>query len=338
MEDTNSRIDLLEVEDVDLVKEGELIWQGDITKVPHLPYLNKKEMPWDKKPPILPKNHYTKFGEKILQIVKDKLLEMWILDRTGLYAILMNHSYPRNLEEQGGRAQLTYRLAKDPDELNWAAAWLVYKRMGGTLDLQENKEFPIEIEPKIPEEYQELQKIQENQQMMFGTGQITLKRRILEMGQDQADMIKWIGTNNKLLNAQTKAIKILNNKVNQIAKLDEKSQKTVKDQKSNMADNTTNGPQENWETKASSTKTEKDLFIRIEKLEQETKRITKSFNSLSIREEDKKKKGAARFFYNLRKNKPRVRKRKSLESNTIEEKSESKEHSESSKERSNNSV
>ena len=338
MEDTNSRIDLLEVEDVDLIKEGELIWQGDITKVPHLPYLTKKEMPWDKKPPMIPKNHYTKFGEKVLQIVKDKLLEMWILDRTGLYAILKDHSYPRNLDEQGGRAQLIYRLAKDPDELTWAASWLLYKRMGGTLDFQENKEFPIEIEPKIPEDYQELQRIQKHQQTMFGTGQITLKRRILEIGQEQADMIKWIGINKKLLNAQTNAIKILNNKVNMMAKLDEKNQKSRKVENSNMADNKTNLPQENWETKASSVRTEKDLYQKIEKLEEELKRANKSIKSLQNKEEDKKKKGTARFFYNLRKAKPRVKKRKSPDSNVIEEKSESKEHSANSQEKSNYSA
>ena len=335
MEDTNSRIDLLEVEDVDLIKEGELIWQGDITKVPHLPYLIKKEMPWDKKPPMIPKNHYTKFGEKVLQIIKDKLLEMWILDRTGLYAILKDHSYPRNLDEQGGRAQLTYRLAKDPDELTWAASWLLYKRMGGTLDFQENKEFPVEIETKIPEDYQELQKVLKHQQMMYGTGQITLKRRILELGQEQADMIKWIGINKRLLNAQTSSIKLLNNKINSMAKLDEKTQTFKEGGKSNMADKKTNLPQENWETKASSVRTEKDLYQKIEKLENELKRANKSIKSLQKKEEDKKKKGTARFFYNLRKTKPKVKNRKSPDSNTIEEKSESQEHSSKSQEKSN---
>ena len=330
MEDTNSRIDLLEVEDGDLVKEGELIWQGDITKIPHLPYLKKQETPWDKKPPMIPKNHYTKFGEKILQIIKDKLLEMWILDRTGLFAILIDHSYPRNLEDQSGRTQLIYRLAKDPDELTWAASWLLYKRMGGTLDFQENKEFQIKIESKIPEEYQELQKVQIHQQYMFGTGQITLKRRIMEISLDQADMIKWIGMNKKMINAHSSAIKLLNSKITKMDKLEEKSEKLEKTQKSNMADNKTNLPHPDKETKASSTRTEKDLYQKIERLEKELKTTTKSLKTLLNKEESKKKKGAARFFYNLRKKKPLIKKKEPPNSNRINEASESKESSHSS--------
>ena len=151
-------------------------------------------------------------------------------------------------------------------------------------------------------------------------------------------MIKWIGINKKLLNAQTNAIKVLNNKVNMMAKLDEKNQKSRKDENSNMADNKTNLPQENWETKASSVRTEKDLYQKIEKLEEELKRANKSIKSLQNKEEDKKKKGTARFFYNLRKTKPRVKKRKSPDSNVIEEKSESKEHSANSQEKSNYSA
>jgi hypothetical protein len=286
-------------------------------------------MPWDKKPPMIPKNHYTKFGEKILQIIKNKLLEMWILDRTGLFAILSDHSYPRNLEDQSGRVQLIYRLAKDPDELTWAASWLLYKRMGGTLDFQENKEFPIQIEPKIPEEYQELQKIQKHQQNMFGTGQITLKRRIMEISLDQADMIKWIGMNKKMLNAHSAAIKLLNSNISKMAKLEQDSEKTQKTQKSNMADNKIKLPQEKRETTASSVRTEKELYQKIEKLEKDLKTANKSLNSLLSKEEDKKRKGMARFFYNLRKKKPLAKRRYSPKPNQIKEESESKEDSHS---------
>jgi hypothetical protein len=182
----------MEYEEGDLSKEAELLWKEDIDQVPKMPYLKVKNLPWSKKPPVIPE-HFTEFGKKILKLIEDQLLTMWALDRAGLYAILAEHSYPRDISDIGGRRKLSFEIASNPSELRWAAAWLMYKREGGSMDLEETEMYPIKVDSKIPDEYQQLQKMEKDKSYYFTTGQISLKTRINEMGKDRADLIKILG-------------------------------------------------------------------------------------------------------------------------------------------------
>ena len=71
--DLDTEVDIMEVEDRDIEKEGELLWKTPLDKVPDLPYLKKDILPWTKGPPIIPDNHFTEFGEKILELVKNEM-------------------------------------------------------------------------------------------------------------------------------------------------------------------------------------------------------------------------------------------------------------------------
>jgi hypothetical protein len=296
--DLDTEIDIMEVEDRDLEKEGELIWTTPLDEVPALPYLRKEIIPWTKGPPLIPENHFTKFGKKILELVKNDLLTKWILDRSSLYAILGDHFYPRELDTQGGRANLAYKIAEDPLELNWAAAWLIYKRMGGLLDQREVKEFPCEIEEKIPEEYQRLQEIEDDKQYKFATGQITMKRRIIQISQDQNDLLKWIGMNQKATNAVTAAIKVINQKLNYLkTKVDPDPKSKPKMDKAGEKKNLI-GTTEKVE--AQSTKEYVSLKKELETVKKDLSVLSGKTESLLVRDRDRVKKNLARRFYRLR--------------------------------------
>lgn len=301
----DTEVDIMEVEDRDIENEGELLWITPLDKVPDLPYLKKDILPWTKGPPIIPDDHFTEFGKKILELVKNDLLTRWILDRSSLYAILGDHFYPRELDTQSGRANLAYKIAKDPLELNWAAAWLVYKRMGGLLDQREVEEFPCEIEKRIPEEYQKLQEIEDDKQYKFATGQITMKRRIIQISQDQNDLLKWIGMNQKATNGVTAAIKVINQKLNYL------KSKVDLDPKSKHS---THGG-EDVATKAGEKKdlrgtTERlgaqpikeyvSLKNELETVKKELSDLSGKTEALFVRDRDRVKKNLARRFYRLR--------------------------------------
>lgn len=301
-------LDIMEVEDRDLEKEGELIWTTPLDEIPSLPYLKKETLPWTKGPPIIPEKHFTKFGEKLLELVKNDLLTRWILDRSSLYAILGDHFYPRELDTQGGRANLAYKIAKDPLELKWAAAWLIYKRMGGLLDQREVNEFPCEIEERIPEDYQKLQEIEDDKQYKFATGQITMKRRIIQISQDQNDLLKWIGMNQKATNAITASIKVINQKLNYLKSKIDVDPKSKKDTqggkniiiKTKMAEEKKNliGTTEKME--AQSTKEYESLKKELETVKKNLSDLSGKTESLLVRDRDRVKKNLARRFYRLR--------------------------------------
>jgi hypothetical protein len=297
----------MEVEDRDLEREGELLWSTPLDDIPTLPYLKKDTLPWTKGPPIIPENHFTKFGEKVLELVKNDLLTKWILDRAALYAILVDHHYPRELDTQGGRANLAYKIAKDPLELKWAAAWLMYKRMGGLLDQREVEEFPCEIDKRIPEDYQKLQEIEDDKQYQFASGQITMKRRIIQISQDQNDLLKWIGLNQKAISAITAAMKVVNQKLNYLKSKIDPDPKSKKDteggkkiiikekagEKKNLMSTT-----EYME--AQSTKEYESLKKELETVKKNLSDLSDKTQSLLVRDRERVKKNLARRFYRLR--------------------------------------
>ena len=301
-------LDIMEVEDRDLDKEGELLWTTPLDKVPEMPYLKKEIVPWTKGPPIIPEDHYTQFGKKILQLVQDKLLTMWILDRAGLYAILSEHFYPRDLDNQSGRAQLTYNIAKNPLELKWAAAWLIYKRMGGLLDQREAEEFPCEIEKKLPEDYQKLQEIEDDKQYQFATGQISMKRRIIQISQDQNDLVKWIGMNSKKADAITASIKVINQKLNYLKTKVDGDPKNKRDTesgkkiiiKTNMADNKINLKGDKIDSAYLTTKDYDSLKKELETVKTKLSEVSDKTKTLILRDQSRVKKNLARKFYRLR--------------------------------------
>lgn len=219
----------MEVEEKDLEREGELIWSTPLDEIPFLPYLKEDIIPWTKGPPIIPSDHFTAFGKRILKIVEDDLLFKWSMDRTALYAVLDEHAYPRDLDTQSGRANLVYKLATDPLELKWAASWLIYKRMGGLMDLRETEEFECKIDENLPKNFQELQEIAEDKRYSFTTGQISVKRRVAEISHDQNLLIKWIGMNNKAIQAMTAEMVTFNKKLNYLKLKVEPIQEIKKD-------------------------------------------------------------------------------------------------------------
>jgi hypothetical protein len=317
--DTDDQIDILEVEDEDLEVEAEIIWQTPPEKVHELPYLKKEKIPWTKGPPTIPEDHYTEFGKRLLKTVEDTLLSKWILDRAGLYAILSEHGYPRDLDTKGGRIQLVRNLAKNPLELKWAAAWLIYKREGGLLDQAEANEFEIEIEKNLPENFQKLQEIEDDKQYKFATGQISMKRRVIQISQDQGDLVKWIGMTNKQAQAITSTIKLINQKLIYLKQRIEPTQgaKSLEKKvpKSNMADNKTNsveGRNTEW------TDRWKEVYDTMEKkleaVNTKLSSVDDKIKSLIAREQLQVKKNLARKFYQIRK-KARRRKISLLQKN-----------------------
>ena len=326
MEDTDTQISLMEVENKDIENEGLLIWKTPLDKIPELPYLRKEVLPWTKQPPLLPKDHYTRFGEKLLQLVKDRLLTMWILDRAGLYAILGDHFYPREMDTQSGRVTLAYNLAKNPKELEWAAAWLIYKRAGGLLDLRETEEFEIEVEEKLPEVFQDLQKIQQDKQYHFTSGQISTKRRIVQISQDQGEMLKWIGMNHKKGELLTSTLTALNKKYNELKQKVENFKKMPTSPKTSREE-----PEKevNKETKVKSEKTtdwssivselEQKMRSRLEKIEKRVDNSEINIKSLMVRDQERYRKIQARKFYQLRQKKRKKLPPKKAENRIIQE-------------------
>lgn len=310
MEDTDTKVSLMEVEDRDIERESLLIWKTPLDNVPDLPYLRKEIFPWTKKPPKLPKDHYTKFGEKILNLVKDRLLTLWILDRTALYAILGDHFYPREMNTQSGRATLAYEIANNPEELEWAAAWLIYKRAGGLLDLRETEEFGIEIEENLPEAYQQLQEVEMDKQYLFTSGQICMKRRIAQISQDQSELLKWIGMDHKRGDALTSSLKALNAKLMEIKKWVDnfKNQKPAineGDKKLNINAEVKKEPAVIDATDWSSiiSKVEEKMRTKLENVESRLEKNEEKLKTLVNEGEERRKKYQARKFYRIRKRK-----------------------------------
>ena len=290
----------MEYEEGDLSKEGELLWKGDIDQVPKMPYLKVKNLLWTKKPPIIPE-HFTEFGEKVLKLIEDKLLTMWALDRSGLYAILAEHSYPRDISNIGGRRKLSYEIANNPKELRWAAAWLLYKREGGSMDLEETEMYPIKVETKIPEEFQQLQEMEKDKNYYFTTGQISLKTRITEMGKDRADLIKILGLQKLQLTKTLNLMKSFYKDIDTLKKKFEESQKVNEDRIS--VTSSVDKGSKSEETSAQLTQFEEKWEKKLGAIETSLKSQVDKVSSLQEWILERQRKAQARKFYKLRKRK-----------------------------------
>lgn len=295
-------INLMEYEEGDLSKEAELLWKGDIDQVPKMPYLKIKNLPWTKKPPIIP-DHFTEFGEKVVKLIEDKLLTMWALDRSGLYAILVEHSYPRDISNIGGRRKLSYEIANNPKELRWAAAWLLYKREGGSMDLEETDMYPIKVDEKIPDEFQQLQEMEKDKNYYFTTGQISLKTRITEMGKDRADLIKILGLQKLQL---TKTLNLMKSFYKDISSLKAKVEETqkVNEERISITSSVDKGSKSE-ETSAQITQLEEKIEKKLGAIETSIKNQDDKVSNLQEWILERQRKAQARKFYKLRKKKRR---------------------------------
>lgn len=308
MNDTRNKpysINLMEYEEGDLSKEAELLWEEDIDQVPKMPYLKIKELPWTKKPPIIPK-HFTAFGDKVLKLIEDQLLTMWALDRAGLYAILAEHSYPRDISNIGGRRKLSYEIANNPNELRWAAAWLLYKREGGSMDLEETGMYPIKVDSKIPEEFQQLQQMEKDKSYYFTTGQVSLKTRISEMGKDRADLIKILGLQKLQL---TKTLNLMKSFYKDIETLKKKIEenKKVNEERISITDSVDKGSKSE-ETSAQITHLEEVMEKKLGAIETSLKDQNNKVSSLQEWILERQRKAQARKYYKLRKKKRKLQK------------------------------
>jgi hypothetical protein len=304
MEDSNKdarqdpySINLMEYEEGDLTKEGKLLWTGDIDQVPSTPYLKIKQLPWSKKPPILPK-HFSEFGERILKLIEDQLLTMWALDRAGLYAILAEHSYPRDISDIGGRRKLSYEIASNPNELRWAAAWLMYKREGGSMDLEETEMYPIKVEKMIPEEFQKLQTMEKDKLYHFTTGQISLKTKIMETAKDKADLIKILGMQKLQL---TKTLNLMKSFYKDIESLKKKEEKRQADEDKISLLSSVDKGMKSEETSAQLTQMEEKIEKKLGAIETTLKDQSTKVSNLQEWILERQRKAQARRFYKLRK-------------------------------------
>ena len=296
-------INLMEYENGDLSKEGKLLWTGDIDQVPSSPYLKVKDLPWSKKPPKI-LNHFTEFGEKILKLIEDKLLTMWALDRAGLYAILAEHSYPRDISNIGGRRKLSFEIASNPKELRWAAAWLLYKREGGSMDLEETEMYPIKVDAQIPDEFQKLQQMEKDKNYYFTTGQISLKTRITEMGKDWADLLKILGLQKLQL---TKTLNLMKSFYKDIENLKKKTNEIQKvtEERISITSSVDKGSKSE-ETTAHITQMEEKIEKKLSDIETTLKNQDTKVSNLQEWFLERQKKARARKFYKLRKKKKKL--------------------------------
>ena len=298
-------INLMEYENGDLSKEGKLLWTGDIDQVPSSPYLKVKDLPWSKKPPKI-LNHFTEFGERILKLIEDRLLTMWALDRAGLYAILAEHSYPRDISNIGGRRKLSFEIANNPKELRWAAAWLLYKREGGSMDLEETEMYPIKVDAQIPDEFQKLQQMEKDKNYYFTTGQISLKTRITEMGKDWADLLKILGLQKLQL---TKTLNLMKSFYKDIENLKKKTNEIQKvtEERISITSSVDKGSKSE-ETTAHITQIEEKIEKKLSDIETTLKNQDNKVSNLQEWFLERQKKARARKFYKLRKKKKKLTK------------------------------
>jgi hypothetical protein len=297
-------INLMEYEEGDLSREAELLWKEDIDQVPKMPYLQKKNLPWSKKPPIIP-DHFTKFGERVRKLIEDQLLTMWALDRSGLYAILAEHSYPRDISDIGGRRKLSFEIANNPNELKWAAAWLLYKREGGSMDLEETGMYPIKADTKIPEEFQKLQQMEKDKTYCFTTGQVSLKTRITEMGKDRADLIKILGLQKLQLTKTLNLMKSFYKDIETLKKKVEERQKVNEDRIS-LTESVDKGSKSE-ETSAQITHLEEIMEKKLGAIETSLKNQNDKVSNLQEWILERQRKAQARKFYKLRKKKKKLK-------------------------------
>lgn len=192
------------------IEEAEIIWNIDLDLLPDRTYINSPIVNWKNPPPAINDNDFKEFGLKLISLIEEEILRLWILNRSDLFAILKEHSYPRPLNNKEERHKLMVNLAENKKELKWAAVWLIWKRVGGILEDKEEKVFKGIINANIPNEYQELQKINRKESQDFLIGNTFTRLRIAELGEENLRILDCLGINNKILNRSIAAIKLLN--------------------------------------------------------------------------------------------------------------------------------
>jgi len=250
------------------IEEAETIWKTDLDLLPDRDYINSPIRNWENPPPEILDNDFKEFGLKLISLVKEELLRLWILNRSDLFAILKEHSFPRPLRNKEERHELMINLAKNEGELKWAAVWLIWKRVGGILEDKEEKVFKGKINEKIPNEYQELQKINRKESQDFVKGNTFTRLRIAELGEENLRILDCLGINNNILNRTIAAIKLLNKDLITLKESKEKLEKDIRDN-----DNALSNLKDFYETGKIDLKSLNDLKLKVEILSDNYKNI-----------------------------------------------------------------
>ena len=167
-----------------MIEEAENIWDIDLDQLPKKQYTQSNIRLWKIPPPEIDEKEFKKFGLRIISLIEEELLRLWILNRSDLFANLKEHFYPRPLESKEDRHNLIMKFASDEKELRWAAVWMIWMKIGGLLEVKEEEFFEEKIDESIPAEYQELQKLNRKESEDFLKGNTYTRIRIAELGNE----------------------------------------------------------------------------------------------------------------------------------------------------------
>lgn len=251
-----------------VIEEAEVVWKTDLDLLPNRDYIKSYKRSWQVPPPEINDEEFKEFGLKIISLIEEEILRLWILNRSELFAMLKENFYPRPLEDRDDQHKLIMKIAKDKKELRWAAVWLIWKKIGGLLEKKEEEFFNEEIDESIPAEYQELQKINRKESEDFLKGKTYMRIRITELGNENLNTIKWLGKNNAMISMAISAIKLLNKDITNLkVELEKKIQGLIDEE---------NVLKKRWDD-LNEKKNEKDLIkelkIRLENLEKELTQV-----------------------------------------------------------------
>ena len=193
-----------------MIEEAENIWDIDLDQLPKKQYTQSNIRLWKIPPPEIDEKEFKKFGLRIISLIEEELLRLWILNRSDLFANLKEHFYPRPLESKEDRHNLIMKFASDEKELRWASVWMIWMKIGGLLEVKEEEFFEEKIDESIPAEYQELQKLNRKESEDFLKGNTYTRIRIAELGNENLNTLSLLGKNNLMINKAISEIKLLN--------------------------------------------------------------------------------------------------------------------------------
>ena len=168
----------------EMIEEAENIWKIDLDQLPNKEYTQSNTRLWKIPPPEIDEKEFKKFGLRIISLIEEELLRLYILNRSELFANLKEHFYPRPLESKEDRHNLIMKFASDEKELRWAAVWMIWRKIGG---FKEEEFFEEKIDESIPAEFQELQKVNRKESEYFVKGNTSTRIRI---GNENLNKIK----------------------------------------------------------------------------------------------------------------------------------------------------
>lgn len=182
-----------------MIEEAENIWEIDLDQLPKKEYTQSNIRLWKIPPPEIDEKEFKKFGLRIISLIEEELLRLWILNRSELFANLKEHFYPRPLESKEDRHNLIMKFASDEKELRWAAVWMIQRKIGGLLEVNEEEFFEEKIDESPPAEFQELQKVNRKESWL-GENNLMINKAISEIKLLNEDIIDLKGTNVELEN------------------------------------------------------------------------------------------------------------------------------------------